>query len=186
MVEVFQSFCWDHRERLTPVRASSPEGLLALHELGFEPTCVYIDGDHRYEGVLRDLFTAELLFPGALLAGDDWSFTSKANKYRGMAFPVRAAVTDFCAFRGFGVRAESNTWLVDQSEDRTPVRLRRETPAVSAGGPQVTAPGPDRIASALAEVSGRLDRVEAAVRRADANRVVPTLRRLRDRITRAS
>ncbi|NUQ65213.1 MAG: hypothetical protein HUU20_22330 [Pirellulales bacterium] len=45
------------------------EGLQRVGEAGLEPDLVYIDADHRYESVVKDLTTALDLFPRAILVG---------------------------------------------------------------------------------------------------------------------
>jgi hypothetical protein len=122
---LFMSFCWEYRDRLVAMRGKSPDALMELRDLGLEPTLVYIDGDHRYEAVMRDLIVADTLFPEAILCGDDWSFRPKARKYRGMTLPVQFAVNDYCAFRGYGVRAEQQTWLIDRMDPDSVPPLRR-------------------------------------------------------------
>lgn len=122
---LFMTFCWEYRDRLVAMRGTSPGALMELRDLGLEPTLVYIDGDHRYEAVMRDLIVADTLFPEAILCGDDWSFRPKARKYRGMTLPVQFAVNDYCSFQGYGVRAEQQTWLIDRGDLDSVPPLRR-------------------------------------------------------------
>lgn len=114
MLDLFQTFCFAHRDRLAPVRAFSPAGVVQVFQAGVEVDLVYIDGDHRYDAVVRDMTIADALFPGALLGGDDWELASHAKKYQGMKHPVREAVTAWAAFRDVHVETRGDTWLIDR------------------------------------------------------------------------
>lgn len=60
---------------------------------------VYIDGNHYYEYVLRDLELCHVkVKPGGIVAGDDYLWGAKDG------FPVRRAVQDFVNRRGLGDR----------------------------------------------------------------------------------
>lgn len=70
--ETFVVNCWGSRERITPVRLDSREGLLTLHSRGVRPTVVYVDGAHDYDTVVRDLLLSAFLWPDAQIIGDDF------------------------------------------------------------------------------------------------------------------
>lgn len=145
---LFQSFCWGVRDRLATVRDVSPSGLVTVHAAGIPVDVVYVDGDHRYDAVMRDLAVADALFPGAILCGDDWSMRSDRAKYEGMGLPVRRAVTSWAAFNDVHVEVSANTWMLDRSR---PFNL---------------APPPPRftdVDDALRSVQRRLGRIERAV-----------------------
>src|SRR5690606_32165594 len=78
---LFQTFCWEYRDRLATVRDFSPAGPRFVYDAGVAVHVVYIDGDHRYDAVMRDLTIADALFPEAILCGDDWSMKSDRAKY---------------------------------------------------------------------------------------------------------
>src|SRR5690606_12218117 len=88
LFDLFQSFCWEHRDRLAIVREPSPSGPVVVYDAGVQVDVVYIDGDHRYDAVFRDLTIASTLFPDAVLCGDDWGLKSEHTKYEGMWRPV--------------------------------------------------------------------------------------------------
>lgn len=69
--ETFVVNCWDKRETITPVKADSRTGLLALHSRGVLPMLVYVDGAHDYDTVVRDLLLSAFLWPTAQIVGDD-------------------------------------------------------------------------------------------------------------------
>ncbi|MEM7338900.1 MAG: class I SAM-dependent methyltransferase [Actinomycetota bacterium] len=99
---VFLASNWELRDRITPIRAFSPEGLVPVHAAGIEPDVVYVDGSHVYEDVLADIVTARALFPDALLCGDDWNWPG-----------VHQAVRYVADNRGGSIRTEDNTWVLD-------------------------------------------------------------------------
>lgn len=114
MLGVFQAFCWPFRDRIAAIRGFSPDALVKLASVRLKPSIVYVDGDHRYESVLVDLGVAGSLWPTAILCGDDWNFSSKHSRYRGMDLPVRHAVRDYCQMMDHGVSSLHNTWLIDR------------------------------------------------------------------------
>ncbi|MFN7996964.1 MAG: class I SAM-dependent methyltransferase [Bryobacteraceae bacterium] len=73
LYETFLTNLWDWRDRVIPVRLDSISGMQLLAELGIEPDAIYIDAAHEYEAVKQDIETAQRLFPGALLCGDDFT-----------------------------------------------------------------------------------------------------------------
>jgi len=86
--KVWDSFLynnWEYRERLTPVRAKTPIGLESVKDLNIPVGLVFIDADHSYEGVTRDIMKCHELWPDAQIIGDDYTWES-----------VRKAVLD-CA-----------------------------------------------------------------------------------------
>jgi hypothetical protein len=89
LYETFLANMWDAKDRITPIRGRSQNGLRYLAEQGVEPDLVYVDGDHSEQAVYQDLSTAHRLFPSARLVGDDWSWRS-----------VRCRVSGFLAENG--------------------------------------------------------------------------------------
>lgn len=115
MYELFQTFTFEDRARLAMVRDYSPAGPITVHDAGVEVDLVYVDGDHRYDSVLHDLTINAALFPGALLAGNDWLFNPANAKYEGIRFPVQTAVRRFAAVRDVHVEVGGDTWMLDPS-----------------------------------------------------------------------
>lgn len=110
--ELFMSFCWNDRQRLLPIHSWSDAGARRAFNLGIRPDLIYIDGDHRYHGVLADLFLCSALFPKAVLCGDDWDFRSAAPKYRGYAYPVREAVQAFASHKEARIEVVGNSYII--------------------------------------------------------------------------
>ena len=95
LIGIFQSYNWNDRERVNMLRSWSHDGLRNAFSMELKPDLIYIDGDHRYHGVLADLFLSFALFPKARILGDDWNFAPAAKKYKGIQYPVRTAAVDF-------------------------------------------------------------------------------------------
>lgn len=148
MYQLFQSLCWPHRDRLVAVREPSPAGFKTVYDAGVPVDVIYIDGDHRYDAVIRDLTVADALFPGALLTGDDWKLKSGHVKYEGMQIPVQRAVTSWAAFHDHHVEVRANTWMIDKTR---PYNLEQPPARFVDNG------------SVLAELDRRMRKIEAAV-----------------------
>lgn len=63
---------WQYRDRVVPLRMDAVAGLEHLKAQGVEPDIIYIDADHHYEAVKRDIEACMKLFPNAILVGDDY------------------------------------------------------------------------------------------------------------------
>jgi len=62
-----------HSDRIAPLRATTECGTSFLLQHGVRPDLVYVDADHSYPAVRRDLALASsLLSDRGLLTGDDW------------------------------------------------------------------------------------------------------------------
>jgi hypothetical protein len=108
--QLFLSSCWDFRDRIIPVRGTSPSALQIVADLGAQPDLIYIDGDHAYESAMIDIETSHRFFPNAILTGDDWTWDKHTHPPRA----VREAVEDFAASKGWRVDARDNTWALDR------------------------------------------------------------------------
>ena len=85
--ETFCINCWDSRLKIIPVHAKSLVGLEFLKSKGVKPHAIYLDGSHQYQGLLDDITTANSLFPGVPIYGDDfmWQCGSDMPVYRAIA-----------------------------------------------------------------------------------------------------
>jgi hypothetical protein len=110
LYHLFLSSCWDYRDRIIPLRGTSPSALQVVADLGVRPDFVYIDGEHDYESAKTDIETCHRLFPQAVLTGDDWTWDEHTHPPRA----VREAVEDFAAEKGWRVEARDNTWALDR------------------------------------------------------------------------
>lgn len=103
LYETFLTNCWEYRDRLTPIRAKTVDGLHVCHAAGIAPDLVFIDADHSYRGVWDDVSTAVRLFPGAKIVGDDWQATAKHCA-------LRKAVKRLAKRLGFEIESHGNGW----------------------------------------------------------------------------
>lgn len=104
--ETFLSECWDYRDQIIPVRAESAEGLQRVAESGLQADLVYIDADHRYDSVVKDLTTALDLFPQAIIVGDDLNWDD-----------VRKAVEEVTSERSLTYEAFGTGWRIVQTTE---------------------------------------------------------------------
>ena len=115
--KLYETFCvnqWQWRNRLIPIKKSSVEGLhtVASHEVA--PDLIYIDASHSYEDVLADITAADMLFPKALIVGDDWNWK---NFTRNDEKTVQAAVKDFCKKRNYTAKANHWAWVIERNPE---------------------------------------------------------------------
>jgi len=99
----FVASMWDVRNRIVHVRRSSQEALPELHRLGLRPDLVYLDADKTG----TEIATCDVLFPDALIAGDDWNWTD------GRTFPIRAPARHSASERRRQLKCVGTTWLLD-------------------------------------------------------------------------
>lgn len=62
---------WEYRNRLIPLRMSGNDAMLFLAKAKIEPDLIYLDMDHEYEPVIKDLRILTKHFPDAIIVGDD-------------------------------------------------------------------------------------------------------------------
>lgn len=149
MYRLFQSMCWKIRDRVVGVRSGSPAGPLEVRDAGAKPDLIYIDGDHRYDAVIRDLTISDALFPEAILCGDDWLMKKPdGRKYEHMVVPVQLAVTSWAFFNDHHVELENTTWLIDKER---PYNL---------DPPEVRFRGSQSITRRLNQIQRSLNRIE--------------------------
>ena len=84
----FLANLWHHRDRVVPLRMDAVLGLEYLKSLNVEPDIIYIDADHHYDAVMRDIKACLRLFPGAILVGDDY------GNYEGVRKAVHECALD--------------------------------------------------------------------------------------------
>ena len=121
--QTFLSSNWGYRERIVALRGFSPEALLPVFETGCRPDFIYIDGAHHYEAVLMDLCTCQVLFPDAVISGDDWRWSGLRIRSRILRqviryHPIQRAVKYFASRYKYKVHASKNTWVLSAGESR--------------------------------------------------------------------
>lgn len=106
---LFALFCqasWEYRDRLYPIRAETMDGLALVDSLCLCPELVYVDADHRYKYVRRDVETVLDLFPGAIIVGDDYAVEESED------FAVARAVNDVADSRGIMLHVHQGAWYI--------------------------------------------------------------------------
>jgi len=73
LIEHCRANLWPWRDRVTLLRANSPDGLKELAELGLSPDFFYIDSEHSFDHVTKELNLITLHWPGAIIVGDDYN-----------------------------------------------------------------------------------------------------------------
>jgi len=103
--ETFLANCWDHKNRIIPMRMDTRDALGAVHRLGITPEVIFLDSSHQYEHTCEELDLISELFPAAVVVGDDWNWNSR--KW----YPVRRAVCEKIGSRT--LRVQGNGWRLD-------------------------------------------------------------------------
>lgn len=108
---VLSMFARERRDGVVQiVRATSDDALKELGGTTFD--FVYIDGDHSYAQVLKDLtHYLPLVTPGGLLAGDDYHYDS-----------VRRAVDEFVSSHGLTCETADDQFMITTPTTKTPAR----------------------------------------------------------------
>lgn len=96
LYETFLVNCWDYKDRLIPLKMTTLEGLDLAAASGYLPNLIYIDADHTYEAVCKDIEKSIISFPEAIIMGDDWEW--------GTDKPVQRAAKDMA--KKFGKKIE--------------------------------------------------------------------------------
>ena len=99
LFENFLAMNWSYRHRVIPLKMTTIEGLEVVAAHKVVPDLIFIDADHRYEGLLDDLSSASRLFPDAVLVGDDLELSE-----------VRRAVLAFASRRNLIVQVVGENW----------------------------------------------------------------------------
>jgi hypothetical protein len=93
-----------HQQRIIPFPQTSTHGALWLRYFGFTAELIYIDASHEEEDVYADLLAYwEVLAPGGVMFGDDWSWDG-----------VRVAVLRFARETGVTQRFIGDKWVLDK------------------------------------------------------------------------
>ncbi len=110
LYETFIANVWEYKDRVVPIRQSSVTGLTDCKKEEIEPDLIYIDASHDYKSVLKDVTHACLLFPDAIVCGDDWHHRAIGD---GPMKPrVREAVEKYCQLHGRIVIVIENFWYL--------------------------------------------------------------------------
>lgn len=113
--ETFLSSLWEYRDRIIPIRAYSPDVLYEIASLGVVPELLYLDADKSG----REIEVCNKLFPGILIAGDDWLHGDVSG------FPIRKPVREFCRNHSKHLRIKKQTWLIGDEPPTFSERIMR-------------------------------------------------------------
>ena len=75
----------EYKAGLIPMKMDSCAALDLLKEKGIVPTVIYVDANHHYETVIRDVEHCIQCFPEAHLIGDDWDYEEVRRAVRFVA-----------------------------------------------------------------------------------------------------
>jgi len=80
LYETFLRNLWPWRDRVIPIRADSLDALTEICQVGLVPDVIYIDTEHTYAQVSRELAFCTEHWPSSTVVGDDydWSEVAKA------------------------------------------------------------------------------------------------------------
>jgi hypothetical protein len=79
LYETFLRNLWPWRHRVTPIRADSLDALAEIHQSGLVPDLIYLDTEHTYERVSRELAFCTDHWPSATIVGDDYDWPEVAR-----------------------------------------------------------------------------------------------------------
>ena len=99
LYETFLVNCWEHRDRLVPVRNTSLMAMQLLKELRIKPDVIYYDSDHSFHGLTSELNMAFEFWPEVMMVGDDYADND-----------VGLTVDGFCSRHTFEVDTEMFSW----------------------------------------------------------------------------
>jgi hypothetical protein len=80
------------------------DGIKAVADFGIHPGLIYVDANHGYDNVMKQLELIRELFPHTIVTGDDWRSWDS----------VKQAVIDFVRKYGIGLQAEENFWVLKE------------------------------------------------------------------------
>ncbi len=95
----FCSNTWDFKDRITPLKLTTVNGMQAVANSGIKPELIYVDAAHEEEAVYEDVTTALKLFPDSVICGDDYADGPKSHA------GVRNAIAQ-CVSEGLISKAE--------------------------------------------------------------------------------
>jgi hypothetical protein len=93
---------YEYRERVTPIKIDGRLGIKYIYDLGIKPDLIYLDMDHTYDSVSKDLETIYNYFPNVPLIGDDIEFFDD----------VRKAVTEYIHKYNYNIDILGNCYYI--------------------------------------------------------------------------
>lgn len=102
LYETFITNCWDLRDKILPIKTNSKEGIQLILDSGIKPDLVYLDGDHRYDGLMSDLLMVSQFTNNPIITGDDF-YIAKNHE-------VPTAIDDFIKKSNFDILVDGKFW----------------------------------------------------------------------------
>ena len=115
LYDTFLSNCWESRSRLVPLKNTTEQGMIEIHEAGIRPEFIYLDAGHHYQDAKDDLDVVGRLFPSAILAGDDYG-----GKWQGL----KQAVDEYAVAHGLEVCTVEHAWTLVQPKNANGIRIK--------------------------------------------------------------
>jgi predicted O-methyltransferase YrrM len=97
--ETFLVNMWDYKHHVTPLRATTKEGLKTLSTLNIPFDMIYIDAHHDYNPVKMDIEMCHKNWPNAVIIGDDYMWET-----------VKKAVHDYADENNLEIDSHGNCW----------------------------------------------------------------------------
>ena len=112
----FLTNVWDYKDNIIPIKMDGRKALKYLHDLDLEIDLIYLDMDHEYKAVYKDLWEIFNYFPGVPIIGDDILYHS------GVGYAVKQFIDDMHDMNDFyyKVEVDQNAYLLYESGDVPP------------------------------------------------------------------
>lgn len=78
LYETFLRNLWPWRERIIPIRGDSLDAMAEIHQTGLVPDLIYLDTEHTYAQVTRELTFCTDHWPMVTIVGDDYHWQEVA------------------------------------------------------------------------------------------------------------
>ncbi len=73
---------WPGQDRVIPIRADSLDALAEIAQAGLVPDLIYLDTEHTYDRVSRELAFCTDHWPSSTIVGDDYDWPEVARAAR--------------------------------------------------------------------------------------------------------
>jgi Methyltransferase domain len=79
LYQTFLRNMWPWRDRVIPICADTLDGLAEVHHAGLVPDLVYLDSEHTFDRVSRELAFSTEHWPSTTIVGDDYGWAEVAR-----------------------------------------------------------------------------------------------------------
>ncbi len=103
LYETFLVNCWDHKEKIIPLRMTMIEGLEQIYNLNIPLDLIYVDVSYKYEYAKDIILTSLRLFPNAVIYGNNY-------------LKIRQVILDIAKMKSFKVYVHAcRTWMFNRN-----------------------------------------------------------------------